>query len=427
MRDSVIARWGQWYISSAVFLFSALSLVFTSGYSVGPVLLFLLSLVCLVPVVQQSISTFPRLNLQRLDMALIVAFVCYFCVLAAEVFWFHLDMRDLDKPLRFMLAVPVLLLLLRRPPHLVALWGGIMLGALSAGLIAVVQKFFLGYERASGFIFVIQFGDLSMLLGVLCMAGIAWARTQTQASWWVFGLFMGALCGITASFLSGSRGGWIGLPLIALMLVRSYGEFLSWKQWAKVVLLAGLWVGVLMSLPNSDILSRVLQAFSDIVHYHHGNAETSLGARFDLWRMANYMYGHRPIFGYGSQAFLDMRPEMVERFGYSKAILELGSAHNEYLDAAAKRGTIGLFALLGVYLVPLALFSRYRKSRDMTVRSLSLAGMLVPICFMDFGMSQVLFTHNSGVMVYPYMLAVLWACIRYRLAQLNWTKRGVQI
>lgn len=427
MCDNDVVKWGRLYTSGSVFLFSALALVFASGYSVGPTLLFLLSIFYLIPPIFCRLKIFPQTKLKKTDVYLMAAFLFYFAILTAEVLWFHLEIRDLDKPVRFLLAIPVLLLLLRCPPHLAALWGGVMVGGLSAGIIAIVQKFVLGYERANGFIFVIQFGDLSMLLGILSVAGIAWCRTQPHAHLWQAGLGLAAIGGITASFLSGSRGGWIGLPLIMFMLARSYSDFMGWRQWIKIGGICIFWGGALAVTPGSGIIDRVHQAQSDVNHYQDGNAETSLGARFDLWRMANYMYGHRPIFGYGTQAFLDMRPEMVERFGYSKYILDLGSAHNEYLDAAAKRGTLGLFALLSIYLVPLALFSRYRRSRDLTVRSLSLAGMLVPLCFMDFGISQVLFTHNSGVMVYPYLLAVLWACLRYRLVQLHWTKRGVQV
>lgn len=423
-RAESIGKW-RWVTTSVVFLMFAVNLSVPDGYSIGPTLLLLLSVTLLLPKRWQPMGP-PQIKVNSHDRWLMLVFVAYFGVLATEVLWFHLKSRELDKPARFLFAIPVLLLLLRCSPRVAWLWKGIIVSAISAGIIATYQKLWLGHDRAEGFLYPIQFGDLSMLMGVLCLAGIAWGQEQKHRAYWITAMALGAAMGIGASLLSGSRGGWIGAPLIFIMLIRNYANFLSRVQWI------GLITGILMcgvavvAIPETGVAYRIHQIHIDLHDYRHGENNTSLGARFDLWRMANYMYGHRPIFGYGSYKFVEMRNVIYEKFGYGHGVIEqdLQSAHNEILDAAAKRGSIGVLALLGVYLVPLALFSRYRKSRDMTTRSLALGGMMIPICFIDFGMSQVLFTHNDAVMVYPYAIAVFWACLRNRQEQLRWTNSG---
>ena len=425
VRAESTCRW-RWVTTLIVFFMFAINLSFPSGYSLGPTLLLLLSVVLLLPRSWLSFTNSFELRINAHDRWLMAAFGAYFCALAAEILWFHLKSREFDKPARFLLAIPVLLILLRYPPRVTWLWHGIVLSAVSAGVLAVYQKIWLGLDRAQGFLYPIQFGDLSMLMGVLCLAGIAWGQEQKHRAYWITAFALGAAMGVGASLLSGSRGGWIGAPLIFIMLIRNYANFLTRTQWTGLITGICMCGAAVVAIPETGVARRVHQIYVDVHHYKNGENNTSLGARFDLWRMANYMYGHRPVFGYGSYGFVEMRDVIHEKFGYGQGVIDqnLQSAHNEILDAAAKRGSIGVLALLGVYLIPLALFSRYRKSRDMTTRSLALGGAMIPVCFMDFGMSQVLFTHNDAVMVYPYAIAVFWACLRHRQAQLRWTNSG---
>lgn len=398
-------------VTAIVFFMYSLMLSIPNGYSVGPVFLLLLSPSVFFIKKENTLK-----SINKFDVILILSFVVYFIVLLSEVLWFNLKFREIDKPVRFLFSVPIFFLLLKYPPSLSWLWRGIIIGAVSAGILSIYQKLWLHHDRANGFIYPIQFGDLSMLLGVLCLTGIAWGRDQIQYRLWIIAFSSGAALGVCASLLSGSRGGWIGLPIIIFILIKNYVKFLSWRQWIGVIVAGAILFLSIVAIPETGVLVRIHHIYIDIYKYYHGDSFTSLGARFDLWRMANYMFGHRPIFGYGSYEFIEMRDMIVSKFGYGQTVIEqdLQSAHNEILDAAAKRGSIGVLALLCIYLIPLSLFSKYRYSKDMTTRSLALAGSMVPICFIDFGMSQVLFTHNDAVMFYPYTVCIFWACLRER-------------
>nr|WP_289073506.1 O-antigen ligase family protein [uncultured Halomonas sp.] len=394
----------------AVFLLTAVSLAIPSGYSIGAVILLFagmgLILTRRVPV------------LSKQDGWVIAALVAYALVSMLEAWWDGQGSRGFDKPSRFILAIPALLWVLRYPPKLVYVWGGIALGAISAGTWGGWQKLVEGVGRAQGHTHVIQFGNLSMLLGVLCMAGLGWAVVQRHRGVWVALLLAGAAGGVMGSLFSGSRGGWVGFPIVLLVLYRAYGTQLStsWKVAAmSAVLVGGLTV---YAVPQMGVQARVHQAFSDVALYVSGeNRSTSVGSRFEMWRGATLLIQEKPLMGWGSNGYADAMADFGEAGVISAEAARYGHAHNEFIDAFAKRGLLGLVALLALYLVPMRLFARHLQASHLTTRAVATAGVLLPVTFMDFGLTQVFMEHNSGVMMYAFMLAVLWGIYSQRIKE----------
>lgn len=397
----------QTYTSLAVFLLGAIALVVPSGYSAGAALLLLGSMALLFKRKAPGLS--------QHDWAIIAVLLIYFAVCAAEVVWDGQSFRGFDKPSRFLLAIPALLLLLAYPPRAAYLWSGLAVGAGATGVWASWQKLIEGVIRAGGFTNTIQFGNLSMLLGILCLAGLGWAYIQPKARTWMTFLFIGACMGILGSIMSGSRGGWVGFPVVLWVLYQGYGRRLP-KRWlvglATVVLVGGLAV---YAVPQLGVQKRVQQAFDDISLYvTQGNPQSSVGARFEMWGAAITLIPEKPIFGWGSLGYEQARDRLVAEGRFDPIITNYEHVHNEYLDAWVKRGVVGLIALLALYLVPLRLFAKRLQSDDLHLRALAIAGVLLPVAYMDFGLTQVFLAHNSGVMMYAFWLVVLWASMRNR-------------
>ncbi|WP_301583399.1 O-antigen ligase family protein [Halomonas alkaliantarctica] len=387
--------------SVAVFLLGAMALVVPSGYSLGAVVLFLSGTGLLLA------RRLPTLTNQ--DRWVIAALLAYALVSLAEVWWDAQGSRGIDKPIRFIFAVPAMWWVIVYPPRLAYLWSGMALGALAAGGWAIWQKEVDGVWRAQGHTHVIQFGNLSMLLGVLCLAGLGWAVVQRQRYWWVALLLLGAFGGIIASLLSGSRGGWVGIPIVLLVLYRAYGTNLPiiFKALTLGVMLAG---GIAMySIPKTGVEVRVQQAVQDIRLYVSGeDRATSLGSRFEMWRGAALLIQEKPLTGWGSNGYKQAMAQLGEQGVINKEASQYGHAHNEFVDAFAKRGLLGLLALLALYIIPMRLFGKQIAADDLTTRSIATAGVLLPVTYIDFGLSQVFLTHNSGVMMYAFLLAALW-------------------
>lgn len=113
------------YTSLAVLLLGAIALIVPSGYSVGAVLLLLGTFV--LPFIRTSV------RFGRQDWWVIGVLAFYALVGLFEAWRDGQGLRGVDKPLRFLLVIPVLALILAHPPRLSFLWGGLALGGIAVG------------------------------------------------------------------------------------------------------------------------------------------------------------------------------------------------------------------------------------------------------------------------------------------------------
>lgn len=392
------------YTSVAVFLLGAIALVVESGYSGGAALLLLGGL--------YSLFTRPALTLSREDTLVLGVLVAFGLVQIFDLLIHEAGSRHMDKPLRFLLATLVFWVVRKYPPRLGWLWAGLAVGGILTASWAGYQKLFLQAERALGYTHVIQFGNIAMLTGLFCLAGLGWAGAQPQRRVWVPLLVVGAVGGVLGSLFSGSRGGWVGLPLVLLVLYRAYREYFSRRMRILALTVLAVAAGVVYNVPQLGVQERVHAALDDIRLYRQGDPDTSLGARFEMWRGASQLALSKPLLGWGEANYNSAMRALVEQGKAHEIVTHFGHPHNEFLNAAAKRGLLGVLALLALYLVPLKMFAGGLRSPNLTCRSLATAGTLLPVAYIDFGLSQAFFSHNSGVMIYSVWLVVLWGGYR---------------
>lgn len=397
------------YTSVAVFLLGAIALVVSSGYSVGAALLLLGGLYVLL--------TRNKPILTKQDKLVLAALVIYGLMGIVEAAFYHSALRTYDLPSRFLAAAIALFFVLKHPPRLVWLWAGVATGGIMAGSWAGYQKLALGVERAKGFTHVIQFGNISMLTGLFCLAGLAWACTRPTKKYWILYLSLGAIGGIAGSLFSGSRGGWIGLPLIALIFFRIYHQYFSLRLKVLLVLMVISLATVVYNVPQFGVQTRVQQAIHNISLYKQGSSSSSLGARFEMWKGASQLFMAKPLLGWGKANYQAAMQDLIKQGKAHPVVAPYRQPHNDLLNNAAKQGIVGILALLFLYFVPLRLFAPGLRAESLTQRSLATAGFLLPVAYIDFGLSQAFFTHNSGVMVYAFWLVVLWGSYRFYSTQ----------
>lgn len=396
------------FTSVAVFLFSAIALVVASGFSLGAALLALGGMALL----------FRRPAGWRMaprDWALAGVLAAYFLINVAANLFHGAPARDYDAPLRFLLAIPALLLLLAWPARASAFWSGLALGAVGAGLLGGWQFLMDGALRPGGSTNPIQYGNISITLGILCLCGLPWARQQTHARTWMGMLCIGAAAGVAGSLLTGSRGSWLALPVCLAILACAQGSALGKRLAGAAALALCAIFAVLWALPQSGLKARIELAFSEADDYVvSGNADSSVGARLEMWRTGIAMLPGHWLAGWGKQGMIECKTELVRQGLAAPSIEEHTHLHNEYLDALVKRGLPGLLALLALYLTPLALFARRLRDGDGAARSYALAGTLLTAAYLTFGLTQAFLTHNNGVMIFGFMTVILWASLRTR-------------
>jgi O-antigen ligase len=138
-----------------------------------------------------------------------------------------------------------------------------------------------------------------------------------------------------------------------------------------------------------------------------GVQSTSVGARLAMWTYSLEQIELHPWIGVGEEGWIENRNAAIRAKRLSPAIAEFNHVHNEFLDVTLKRGFLGLGLLLAMYLLPSIYFLRFTKGYGAEVTSLALAGLIIPISYIGFGLTQVFLGHNSGRMV----LVSLWMCV----------------
>ena len=399
----------QWLIgfsSLCVFLFFAFSLAAPKIGAAGAAFLLLAG----IPLLFQK-QTYRHLSKETI--LLMIGILFYAAVWMLEVHFHQLGSREYDRPSRFVFAVIALLFLLRYPPRQDVVWAAIALGGIATGSWALWEKLALGAVRVSGHTNAIQYGNLSMLMGLLCLAGLGWAyKLHRYRGLWITVLLVGLVFGLMASGLSGSRGGWIGLPLILLYIAKQYHEHLP-----KRLLLASIagvvtLVTVAYLMPSTGVKSRVGEVFHDIEQYQQGNPRTSVGIRFELWKGNLILIQEKPLLGWGEKAYKEYMDELFSQ-GAIKAHIE-SHAHNEILYNTSRRGIMGLISLLLIYALPVYAFAKMVPVENRKYIPIKIAGVVTVFCYIDFGLTQAFFEHNSGVMFYPFALVFLYAMINQK-------------
>lgn len=324
-------------------------------------------------------------------IALPVCAVVLVSKLDAGVPWSEVDNRArvLLMPL-FALAVAAL------RPERTWLWSGAVVGLLGA-CVVVLHERSAGVFRPGGWTNPIVFADVALGLMVVAI----FARPPRKAGWLLFAL----AAGLTAILLTGSRGAWPGLAVLAAvaLLTGGWRGRLTPRTWILLACLipAMAWVAAPLVFSRVDALQR------DAARYDTGDVDSSLGARLDLLDAAGDAFRAHPWLGAGVGNFgsyLETDPDCLE---HRRAFCRFGHAHSDIPEWAATMGIPGLLTILLLYGVPLALFARQLRGAAWGSAGAANAGLLFVATFALSGLTQSMFAHQLTASFYAVMVGIL--------------------
>lgn len=394
-----------WFFASITFF---LSIGVENGYHYGPGFIFLSSVFLFLLRPKWSV-------LNKDDKAL---FWTFFFFSLSMFFYACIDvdgkLRDVDLPSKYLLTLPVLFLLLISGDKKEWLWYGIIGGNFLALPIAIYQKYVVGESRASGWENAIHFGNISILLAFLSLVSAIYFFSQNSKKMFILSLFA-SFIGIAVSILSGTRGGWVAIPLIAFFLYWESRALLTKKMRKIVFMLFSSFILICLFVPQVGVQNRMLKAVEDVKVYLNGDTDTSVGLRFEMWKASWYMFTQKPLLGVGASQSKKIREGLADEGYISKNAVNFSTAHNEYLEALSERGIVGLIFLLALYLVPMKLFLRKLRvyKNNWEIKSYALAGAIIPMCFMDFGLTMVMLSYSIGVTLFAFPIVYFWAAVRW--------------
>ncbi|UDG82436.1 O-antigen ligase family protein [Candidatus Vallotia cooleyia] len=342
-------------------------------------------------------------------------------VIAFQVLVLH-DGRlaALDPMLRLVLVIPSFLLLASLPSYwLCRVEWGFVAGALLTGawaLYAIVHpSAWYGPGRlGNSFINPIPFGDMALLIGFLAFASLDRGNHVSGIELAI--KIIALLAGCLASYLSGSRGGWIALP----WLIWSYFSGRHWMLsiYSRIAVGAVL-VGCLTIAGTTSIVSERLNAIStDLRKFEQGEVMTSTGQRLELWRASLRLLVEHPVLGVGKGHLKLALIELADRGKISRLITN-EHAHNEFFSMLAEVGIIGMMSLILLYIGTFLSFWRERKNEDTTISTAAYLGLALVGSTMIFGLTIDILPIVMNSAFFALTSATLLATIASRKRELT--------
>jgi O-antigen ligase len=202
----------------------------------------------------------------------------------------------------------------------------------------------------------LSFGSLTLLFALLSFIALTffWSRLSLLSR---LISIAGVLIGLYLSVKSGSRTGWINMPVCLFIWalgfsLPNYGRL---KTLCLLVLMLVTSVIIIYSSPH--FTGKVLATISEISNYDWGSNQTegSVAVRISFYRMAIFYFLNNPIKGWGDLGWIELMnsPEIV-RYGseYARSFPKHGF-HNEILTSSVRSGIWGLLSSIAFFLFPI--------------------------------------------------------------------------
>ncbi|MEC4748760.1 O-antigen ligase family protein [Methylomicrobium sp. Wu6] len=331
--------------------------------------------------------------------------------------------RDYDSPSRFLLTIPIFIVLVRHRFDVLKPLLFSMPAALLITLIVVTLHPEAGwggyrdahYSRISTyFIDPLTFGSLNLTLGLCCLLSI---DLYQRDAWWIKSFKgLGFLVGLYLSIVSGSRTGWLALPLVLLL----------WLNFKVVGYRAVTFAGLLLCLGGGYYLSDILQqrldlAVREIMAYRWNsiNPQSSVGDRLSFLRIALFLVEQSPWAGFGDQGFSAWinHPELNRYALANTQELALRSGfHNEIATNMVRSGIWGLLASCSLFFVPAVFFLGKLRSATSQTSKIALLGLSYFICTFVSGMTTEVFNLKFTASFHALMFACLLSSLLVHLA-----------
>ena len=393
------------FINASIFLFFTLLLMFPKGYNYGSTALLVLSILFLCYLLYKRVGF---LEVVRQNKAIFFVTTFYFLVSLFFIFFHGEKIKLIDNPLRAFLFLSVIIFIVYSSLKFDILLYSIPLGSFISGVVALYQYYILSLESAFYNQMKIQSGDMAMSLGLFSFSIAFYFLDVKKSKLALFSVGCG-IFGVLASILSFARGGWIGVPILLLILIFLYRHLLS-----KKLLLGGITFLCIISVVltvNNKFVNRLSEAQYELKLYLSGDDKvSSIGERLDMWKIGSKAFLEHPISGWSLKELDYYKKDLADKDVVTKASISFSHLHNQFIDELAKKGILGGIAILSIFIVPLHLF--YRKVVDQgnkRIKFISILGIIHVLSTIIYCMSQAFLAHNSGNIFYFFVLFLFYS------------------
>ncbi|NOQ15629.1 MAG: hypothetical protein GQ581_01065 [Methyloprofundus sp.] len=349
------------------------------------------------------------MRLSNKEKVLIVAMLCLPLIILSDVMIRGFRWRYFDYYARFIVVLPIYFALRQAKVTIKPFVMGILIGAVAVGLLAVYQCYYIDESNVHGFVIKISFGNISLLLGMMSLASWFLIDSVYYKKIFFISCLLAFFLGLTASILSGSRGGWVALPFFIVLFFWHFPMQKLYKL-VSVLLLVSILVGTYYA--NDNVKLRVDLVSKEFNHYFSteniGNSKelqvSSVGLRLEVWRAAWLMFTENPLVGVGSGEFNNALQEKIEA-GEVANIFIFDHAHSVPIHLLAITGIVGFIGYCVLYVGLLYYFYRsFMSSSNNELQYLSFLGLMLVGASLVFGLTNYSFGHQVNVVFFAVMV-----------------------
>jgi len=321
---------------------------------------------------------------------------------------------ELEKLLRFALAIPVTWVLLHAPKKWLchvqwALIFSAYMGSLM--LLVILLSPSLGRGAVSeygGQYNAVAFANLTLFFGFASWLTLPWTLSRWPRLEMLLKVLAGvlAVCAVWVSETRSSWGLFVVLSLVVLLSNRHWTTRIKLKFMAAA---AALMVVGMFALWHADH-SRFRELWTDMQRYEQQDRDTSTGIRMQLWTASWLMFKEAPLTGVGVVNFRSELAKLKDQDIVTAIVAsDFGEPHNDFLGAMAGYGVLGLLSIFALYFIPAIVFLRRLRSSDAVVHAAATIGLLFTLGYAQFSLTEMMFRNMRSVPIYAMTLAILFA------------------
>ena len=317
----------------------------------------------------------PLLKQEKYFLWICAAYFSMFIISSLANGWEKTQTYYLGTELRFLLVIPLYLLLRRYPDC--SKW--LLYGAILGGFVLFGQAYYDVYilknSYASGIYSKNIIGPLAVLIGFWSLYYI-WQNFKNLNNSSLIFISISVVIAFATAGLSGSRGAYVGFIITALASVM----FASKPRWMIVCILAISLAGFLFYQNINIVKQGVDNAANEVQQYFqakdHSNAEepssnTSIGVRLEMMRTGVSLIRDNPLFGIGPGNYHKNIIEYIKQGKANPALSGYAHPHNTFMEVVTAKGLIGLITVLMLFYYPAFIFIKgYKENKPTAVLGL---------------------------------------------------------
>jgi len=332
-------------------------------------------------------------------------------------------LKKLFKYVYLLLVIPVYFLFRTIKVNYGLVWYGLFVGALVSALYGINQTMrdpvfdAVFVWRAEGVTNPIIYGDIALLLGIMCLAGTGWFRSKSN--WLVVLPVLAVIMGLVASALSHSRGGWIAIPILLIVFIWYSRLYISkYTQLISILAIVSIVLAIYL-IPQTRVEQKLEESIANVQMYFDSDVEsqyrnTSIGIRLEAWKAAWFVFIDNPLIGVGWGNLQEHAKVYVDKGVLNKSSIIYSHPHNQFLSVMASGGIVASVAILFLFYTPFRAFYKACRSSELSAdaRRMALAGILLIVGFVIFNLSESFLERSRTVSFFIFYLAVFMAGIR---------------